>query len=654
MRAGDQEALLAAVADTSRDPFLVLEPDQSVHFANHACCRLFQVAAGDVAGRPLAELAGGEWRDGPLERAVSQVLAGGEPVEDLEVERGFPRIGARTLRVNVRPLRGHGGLTDMALVAMEDVTGRQALERELAARHEFTEKLVDSLRESVLVLSPDLRVESANAPFYELFRVTPGETLGRPVYDLGNGQWRIPELRRLLEDILPGQRSFDDYVVEHDFEGIGWRRMSLNARRLDHLNLVLLAVRDLTDNALAARALAREEERLQLAVEAAELGVFEWDALADRPAWLNEHMYAILGRHPERGPVTLAELTAGFLDPGDLEAFQAALAAACPQDPGFRFEGRIRREDDGARRWVGYNARLEFDPHGRPRRMVGVLADITDRKEAEAALQRGAEELERQVAERTRSLREAGDRRREAEARARHHLEEAAWLQRLNTANETAAVVAHEVNQPLASLSLHAEAARTLLGREPMDRERLAANLERLVEHAQRAGEIIRQLRRLVRREAPEPEPLDLNQVVRTTCDLFAPRLRRQGGVITLSLGADLPAVSAVALQVEQVLLNLLANAAEAMADAGVTGPWVEVATRRHQGHVRLSVRDCGPGVAEDAAEGLFQGFTGTKEYGLGMGLRISRRLVEDQGGRIWAEPDPGGGVFHVELVVAP
>ena len=102
------------------------------------------------------------------------------------------------------------------------------------------------------------------------------------------------------------------------------------------------------------------------------------------------------------------------------------------------------------------------------------------------------------------------------------------------------------------------------------------------------------------------------------------------------------------------MLLNLLANAAEAMADAGVTDPRVEVATRRHQGHVRLSVRDSGPGVAADAAEELFQGLVGTKEYGLGMGLRISRSLVEGQGGRIWAEPDPAGGVFHVELVVAP
>jgi two-component sensor histidine kinase len=111
---------------------------------------------------------------------------------------------------------------------------------------EFGEKLIDSVREALLILSPDLKVVRAHQPFYDIFQVSPDETEGRYVYELGNRQWDIPKLRRLLEDILPKEDTFDDYEIEHDFEQIGKRIMLVNARRLDHLPLILLAIRDLT------------------------------------------------------------------------------------------------------------------------------------------------------------------------------------------------------------------------------------------------------------------------------------------------------------------------------------------------------------------------------------------------------------------------
>ncbi len=133
------------------------------------------------------------------------------------------------MRLNARRLRREGG-TDRILLAISDETEREDLLFELEGRKEFAEKLIDSVREGLLILDWDLRVHSANKSFYEMFRVDPAETEGRPVYEIGNGQWDIPALRALLEDVLPENNTFDDFEVEHEFEHIGRRVMLLNAR----------------------------------------------------------------------------------------------------------------------------------------------------------------------------------------------------------------------------------------------------------------------------------------------------------------------------------------------------------------------------------------------------------------------------------------
>jgi two-component system CheB/CheR fusion protein len=133
------------------------------------------------------------------------------------------------------------------LLAINDVTELEATRYELEGHKEYSEKIIDSLREALLVLDRDLRVKHANQPFYAIFKVKPEETEGRLVYELGNNQWDIPELRRLLEGILPERESFDDFEVRHDFETIGPKVMLINARRLDHLNLILLAIEDITE-----------------------------------------------------------------------------------------------------------------------------------------------------------------------------------------------------------------------------------------------------------------------------------------------------------------------------------------------------------------------------------------------------------------------
>ena len=161
-------------------------------------------------------------------------------------------------------IAGYAGISDGALDGGGDVRDARA----------FAEMIVDTVREGLLVLDFDLSVVSANESFYQMFKVDPEQTLGRKVYDLGDGQWDLPELRDLLEDILPREGAFNDYQVEHDFEGLGRRVILLNARRLDDHHLILLAIQDAT-------ARRRAEEDLERARHDAERARDDADRYAE-------------------------------------------------------------------------------------------------------------------------------------------------------------------------------------------------------------------------------------------------------------------------------------------------------------------------------------------------------------------------------------
>ncbi len=142
-----------------------------------------------------------------------------------------------------------------------DITARKQMEEELRAAKVYAESIIDTLHEPLLVLTPDLQIKSTNAAFYTHFAVRPEETVGRRIYDLGNGQWNIPRLRTLLDEVLPDNQVFTDYEVEHVFETLGRRVMLLNARRLDAVQLILLGIRDITAHKRAEQALQESEAR---------------------------------------------------------------------------------------------------------------------------------------------------------------------------------------------------------------------------------------------------------------------------------------------------------------------------------------------------------------------------------------------------------
>jgi two-component sensor histidine kinase/PAS domain-containing protein len=242
----EEQHYAEAIVRTVRQPLLVLADSFVVEAANPAFYRTFQVRPEETEGRPIHELGNGQWNIPALRELLEHVLPADGHVEGFRVEHEFEQIGRRVMLLNAHRME----LADRPariLLAIEDITERERLRFELEGQRELTEKIVDAARDALLILGWDLRVRAANETFYTTFKVDPAATEGRLVYELGNGQWNIPALRELLEHVLPENDAFDDFLVEHDFEQIGHRVMLLNARRIDHMQLILLAIEDITD-----------------------------------------------------------------------------------------------------------------------------------------------------------------------------------------------------------------------------------------------------------------------------------------------------------------------------------------------------------------------------------------------------------------------
>jgi C4-dicarboxylate-specific signal transduction histidine kinase len=217
---------------------------------------------------------------------------------------------------------------------------------------------------------------------------------------------------------------------------------------------------------------------------------------------------------------------------------------------------------------------------------------------------------------------------------------------------ELTASIAHEVNQPLAGVTTNANAGLRWLAREPPDLEEARACLQRIIRDGQRADEVIARMRAFARKAAPQTARLALNDVIAEVLALVDGELRRHGVALHTDLAADLPPVRADRVQLQQVLLNLLLNGIEAM--RGVTErPRALVVRSRKDGAegVLVAVQDAGTGIAPQDLERVFTPFYTTKPAGLGLGLAISRSIIEAHGGRLWATSNDGpGATFQFTL----
>jgi PAS domain S-box-containing protein len=243
--------------------------------------------------------------------------------------------------------------------------------------------------------------------------------------------------------------------------------------------------------------------------------------------------------------------------------------------------------------------------------------------------------------------------RKRIEAQARQHQAELAHVLRLGTMGEMAAGLAHEINQPLGAIANYAQGCVRRLRDGSADDAALLPIVEQIAAEALRAGEIIRRLRELVRKESPEYQDVDLNGLVRKSIQMVEPEARQHGIHLHLRLAPDLPPAPCTGIQIEQVLVNLLLNGIEAVQGADNGERTLTVTTAPAAGGVEVAIRDSGVGIPEPPAD-VFAPFFSTKPNGLGMGLSISRSIIEAHGGRLWATRNADrGSTFRFTLPFA-
>ena len=241
-----------------------------------------------------------------------------------------------------------------------------------------------------------------------------------------------------------------------------------------------------------------------------------------------------------------------------------------------------------------------------------------------------------------------------AEARLAEHQDELVHAQRIATLGELVSGIAHELNQPLTAIENFASGSIRRLREPQADLGLINDTLAKVVNQTRRASEVIRHLRDLSRSGASHFAPVDVNRIVKGAVELIAMGARPGEYDIALQLSPSMPDVMADAIQIEQVILNLVRNAGDAMASMPVSDRRVIVSSATNGAHVIVSVIDHGCGVHRDHADKLFDSFFTTKHDGIGMGLSICRWIMENHDGRIWHTANPNGGTtFRVELVRA-
>jgi C4-dicarboxylate-specific signal transduction histidine kinase len=222
---------------------------------------------------------------------------------------------------------------------------------------------------------------------------------------------------------------------------------------------------------------------------------------------------------------------------------------------------------------------------------------------------------------------------------------------RIATMGELAGTLAHEINQPLSAIMSNAQAATRFLRLPAPDMQEIREILEDIVKEDARAGEIINRLRALLKKTSIAPEPLDLNLILREVSGLLRSNAVVRDIKIALDLAPRLPLVSGDRIQLQQVALNLLLNAFEAMDDCPKADRRVSIRTRGQDGRVQASVADSGSGIPAGATESIFDPYHTSKPQGLGLGLSICRTIIKRHQGRIWAENRPAGGAaLHFSL----
>ena len=371
------------------------------------------------------------------------------------------------------------------------------------------------------------------------------------------------------------------------------------------------------ERARTEEALKRSEAQLARAQQLSSLGSFSWRPATDEIMW-SEELYRIFELDPAV-PMTL-DLIRARVHPEDNARFREVTDRA-QTGSDLECEHRLRMSNQSVKyvRLVAHGTR---DEEGQLE-YIGAIQDVTPRRLSDEALDKARAEL--------------------------------AHVARVSSLGALTASIAHEVNQPLSGIVTNASACLRMLAADPPDLEGARETARRTIRDGQRASNVIARLRALFRKKSAPIESVDLNEATEEVITLLSSEFQRTGVILGVELAEGLPSVAGDRVQLQQVVLNLLLNASEAMRDIDDRPKRLAIKTERDvEDGVRLRVRDVGAGLPEDSKR-LFQAFYTTKSYGMGIGLSVSRSIIENHHGRLWAEPNSGpGATFSFCIPRAP
>jgi PAS domain S-box-containing protein len=503
-----------------------------------------------------------------------------------------------------------------------DITDRKALEDKLVKAEQMYRTVADFTYDWETWESPERRMEYVSPSCARIAGYRPEEFMDDPGL--------------MQEIILPDDRDRWDEHRTNSMKSSSAQEIQLRIRKKDgeirwiehvcqpvhDVDGKFLGVRasnrDITWRKLTEKDLEAKEKMLEEAQSIARLVSWDWNIIKNELAWSDE-VYRIFGLSPQEFGATY-EAFLERIHPHDLKNVKDAVNRALA-DPSSEYNIMHRIvTPEGIELMVRGRGNVTFDDKGKATHMIGTVQDITDIKIMEAETQKLRSEL--------------------------------AHMDRSGMMGVLTAGIAHEINQPLAAILSNAQAALRFLTGDRPDLDEVREALKDIISDDKRAGEVVHSIRNIMGRSELKKEEIDFNETIREVLVLIKSEVLNRKILLSESLQPDIPKIYGHHIQIQQVILNLLMNALEALDENRGTTSEIFLSSRVDENQcVVLSVSDSGPGIKPDLLVSIFDSFYTTKAGGMGVGLSICRSIIEDYGGTIWAENRPeGGAVFFFKL----